>query len=448
MAGPNAKVSPKTLKGFRDYGPEEARLRKHIIDTVWGTALERGFEPLFTPAIEYAETLLGSGGEETDKEVYRFMDQGDRQVALRFDLTVPFARFVAENAGTLPMPFKKVQFGDVWRGEKPQKGRYREFCQADLDIVGVDGMLADLDIVMSLFQILERLIPVPFTMRLNHRGTLTGLMRASFGPNLTQEVELKALVAIDKLAKIGVEPVSKMLADLGFQRPTELLGWLDTAQTPWDQAAGRLRAVLEPDQAAREHFERFATTLATLQKTMTSARGKIVADLSIARGLGYYTGLVFETTIDQLPNFGSVSSGGRYNELVSRFTNQEIPGIGGSVGVDRLLAALLELNPEASKAIQAAPQVYVAVATTDAVGYACQVVESLRGKGVRATLNVREGKIGNQFKLADRLKIPFVLIVGTEEREQNKVSLKEMSTAKEEKMITLERAVDLVHGRA
>ncbi|MBC7530168.1 MAG: ATP phosphoribosyltransferase regulatory subunit, partial [Oligoflexus sp.] len=199
--GKQEKIQPRKLKGFRDLLPQQARLKKSITDIIWKHAAVAGFEAIETPALEYAETLLGTG-EETDKEVYRFTDAGDRSVALRFDLTVPFARYVVENFSELTFPFKKVQIGNSWRGEKPQKGRYREFCQADLDIIGVDSLSADVEVISCIMQNLNELLPKSFTMSVGHRIILSALIRASL-PTIDPSLEFKVLIILDKLAKIG-----------------------------------------------------------------------------------------------------------------------------------------------------------------------------------------------------------------------------------------------------
>ena len=427
-------VLPRKLKGFRDYNPQQARTRKWIMDTIMASAYRAGFEPIYTPALEYCETLLGTSNQETDKEMYRFQDHGGRDVALRFDLTVPFARFVAENQGTLVMPFKKIQIGDVWRGEKPQKGRYREFCQGDLDIVGSDSLAADVEVMSCLGAILDQILPCGFTLAIGHRRILSALIRATLGP-LDASGETAALIALDKLAKIGREAVTELLGQVpGAQADgaTVLLDLLAHRESSGDSDLAPLKRHLPESAEVTTLFARFEETRDILRSLFDGTRGTVRIDLSIARGLGYYTGVVFETTVNDLPGFGAICSGGRYDKLVSRFSRQEIPGVGGSVGVDRLLAALEELGQ-----IQTQRQggVFVAIATEAARGYGFQLAARLRKAGICTDIALKEGKLANQFKYADRKGYAYVITVGDEELNQRVFSLKEMATGIETKGI-------------
>lgn len=433
-------IQPRKLKGFRDYNPRQMGLRRRITEAVWDVAAQAGFHGIATPALEYAETLLGAGGGDTDKEVYRFMDHGERMVALRFDLTVPFARYVAENQGELTFPFKKVQIGDVWRGEKPQKGRYREFCQADLDIVGVDSLEADVEILQCMMDALARVIPGPFTVRIGNRAVLSALVKTLL-PQVDAEGERQLLIALDKLRKIGRDAVLKLMQEVPGAAAAScetLLTSMETVDQRGDTdmvAMARLLGGETPD------WLRFRESMDLLRRLLQNTSCSVVLDMTITRGLNYYTGLVFETFIDALPGFGSISSGGRYNELVSRFSTMELPGVGGSVGVDRLLAALEELTPvEEGKR----SGVFVAIATVDARDFAFEVAQSLRQQGVVTDIAVKPGKVGNQFKLADRLASRWVVVIGTDEKARGCVTLKDLSTGQEQKDVALGRLVELV----
>ncbi|SMF20492.1 histidyl-tRNA synthetase [Pseudobacteriovorax antillogorgiicola] len=433
------RVPAKTLKGFRDFSPSLALRRKAITDHIWHHAIQSGFEPIETPVLEYAETLLGSGGEEADKEVYLFEDHGGRRVGLRFDLTVPFSRFVAENQGTLTMPFKRVQIGNSYRGEKPQKGRYREFCQADVDIVGVDSLAADVEIITNIAVNLDQFVPSSFTMLIGHRVLLSALIKASL-PNVDGDGEIKVLIALDKLAKVGDEKVLELILEV--QGTTEegaqsLLKVVTAKDVQGDSDLNLVRSTLASQEEALGEIDRLDQTLSILRDLKIS-KGKIRLDLSIARGLGYYTGIVFETFLDDLPNFGSISSGGRYNGLVSRFSKQEIPGIGGSIGVDRLLAALDELE-KASEPERGG--IFVAVATEDARAYGFRIVQELRGAGLKADIALKPGKLAQQFKYADKKHFAKVVTVGDEELAQETYSIKDLDSGVEEKQLPL---VDMV----
>ncbi|MBC7661637.1 MAG: histidine--tRNA ligase [Chitinophagaceae bacterium] len=436
------RIQPRKLKGFRDLLPQQARLKKNITDVIWKNAALAGFEGIETPALEYAETLLGTG-EETDKEVYRFEDHGERSVALRFDLTVPFARYVVENYSELVFPFKKVQIGNSWRGEKPQKGRYREFCQADLDIIGVDSLNADVEVISCIIQNLNELIPQPFTMSLGHRIILSAVIRASL-PSLPADHEFKVLIALDKLAKIGKPLVRDLLLAMpGVEdsQPDELLARLELKNSEGDTDLDALKVLLSSQPDAIAEIERLQTTAALIRAVTSAGHGALRVDLSIARGLGYYTGIVFETTIDGLDGFGSISSGGRYNGLVSRFSNTELPGIGGSIGVDRLLAAIEQLN------VVKAPErkgVFIALAGGEGRLYGFEWLQELRSHGILSDIALKEGKLGNQFKFADKRSYAWVLTIGSDELSTQTVSLKNLGTGDEHRGIARAKALDLL----
>ncbi|RYZ55380.1 MAG: histidine--tRNA ligase [Proteobacteria bacterium] len=432
------KIQPRKLKGFRDLLPYQARLKKTITDIIWKNAAVAGFEVIETPALEFAETLLGTG-EETDKEVYRFTDAGDRSVALRFDLTVPFARYVVENFSELVFPFKKVQIGNSWRGEKPQKGRYREFCQADLDIIGVDSLSADVEVISCIMQNLNELVPQGFTMSLGHRIILSALIRTSL-PTIDPSLEFKVLIVLDKLAKIGRKAVIDLLLAMpgvDAAEPEALLSRLEKKNAHGDSDLDSLKEFLSADTNALLEIDRLKETALIIRKLVDGGHGKVVVDLSIARGLGYYTGIVFETTIDGLDGFGSISSGGRYNGLVSRFSNTELAGIGGSIGVDRLLAAMEQLTEKKAAERNGA---FIALAGSEGRQYGFELLKELRGLGIPSDIALKEGKLGNQFKLADKRSFAWVLTIGSEELASKTVSLKNLATGEEHRGITQDKA--------
>jgi len=432
-------IEPKRLKGFRDYTPALMAQRQRVIAAVRRGARLAGFQEIGTPALEYAEVLLGQGGDETDKEVYRFVDHGERAVALRFDLTVPFARYVAEHQGEMVFPFKRLQIGDVWRGENTQKGRYREFCQCDLDIIGVESAAADIEVLICLMETIAEVAATPFTMAVGHRSILSAVIRqalpTAMAADAAQTAETAVLIAIDKLAKIGRDGVAKVLAALPGVEATEVAALLDivTARTAaGDSDLGVVRRLLSGDAPALAAIDRLEETVATVRSCGGSGSdaGKIRIDLAIARGLGYYTGLVFETTLDQLPGFGSVSSGGRYDGLVSRFSSRSLGGVGGSIGLDRLVAGLEELGlatPEKTSTV------FIAVATDDARRYAFTLAQALRRSGQACDIGMTAGKLGNQFKYADRCGYPLVLTVGSDEMQSQTFSMKHMAAGTEER---------------
>lgn len=426
------KIEARKLKGFQDYDPAHMALRFKIMDVVRDEAARAGFMPIGTPAIEYADVLLGVGGE-TDKQVYRFQDNGERDVALRFDLTLPFARYVAENHGTLPMPFKRLQIGDVWRAEKPQRGRYREFCQCDLDIIGIESLEADVEIILCLQNVVARLLDTDFTMLLGNRFLLSALIRNCFG-DINPEQESAALIAIDKLDKIGRPAVTELLIkDLGVNL-TQCDKLLDILAK---QKNGDLSAL------ANDNDERVTAELARLQETANIVNecmrqsgkklGKVKIDLSIARGLGYYTGIVFETKIDADPDFGSICSGGRYDHLVERFLNKQFSGIGGSLGLDRLAAYLItnEKLPTLS------PTAYIAVVSEAERQLGFTLAQSLRNLGISTEIQLKSQKLAQQFKRANQLGCKYVITLGENERLTQTVSLKNMQSGEETRGISI-----------
>ena len=446
MTKPDRKIEPKRLRGFRDHLPHTMNVRFSIIDIIRKVASDAGFHFVQTPALEYLEVLLGQGSEETDKQVYSFKDHGGRDVGLRFDLTVPFARFVAEHQNDLNFPFKRLQIGDVWRGENTQKGRYREFCQCDLDIIGVNSLAADVEVLLCIYNILSQVDFGSFTILIGHRPILSALIRKAF-PNITPEGEIQALIALDKLEKIGVDGIVSLLTSISgcsTEGSKELIKFVTTKTNDKETDISFLEKTLATDAHIRPEIERLKNTFTLLKNQVNPNLGKLKLDISIARGLSYYNGIVYETFIDSLPGFGSVSSGGRYNDLASRFMNRELPGVGGSVGLDRLIAGLEELGkiPVTPPAVK--ETVYVAIATDDAVSYAFSMAERLRKAGIKTDIGLAPGKLSQQFKYANRASYPYVVTVGSAEQESHTFSLKYMASGEEEKNLPVDQIVDKI----
>ncbi len=427
-------IEPRRLKGFRDYMPDQMEKRLEIMDLIRREAALAGFRSIGTPALEYAETLMGQGSDETDKQVYRFKDNGDRDVALRFDLTVPFARFVGEHQGTLIFPFKKLQIGDVWRGENTQKGRYREFTQCDLDIIGADTMMADIEVLSVFIRILSGAGCGGTTMALGNRRILSGLIAARC-PGLTPVQETEVLIALDKLAKIGPAKVADLINAIpGAQGGADqLLADLARHHADGDSDLNYVRSIVAGNADAEAEILRTEQVLKILRQIASGRSVTLRLDLSVARGLGYYTGIVFETTLDLLPSLGSICSGGRYNDLAARFTTRELPGMGGSVGLDRLIAGMEELNQISASAEQ---MVFVAVATQDAWDYGFSLLNQLRNKNLRADIGLVP-KLANQFRHADRIGATHVVTVGTSEVAAKTAALKDLKTGTEVRDLSL-----------
>ncbi len=437
------KVAARRLKGFQDYLPKTQKRRFAIMDTVRKIAERCGFEAVGTPALEYSEVLLGQGGE-TDKQVFQFKDNGDRDVALRFDLTVPFSRFIAEHQGDLILPFKRLQIGDVWRAEKPQKGRYREFCQCDLDIIGVDSAAADIEVLVCMSQVLDSLNVGGYTMIVSDRLILNALIGHCL-TDVRQDLHTEVLIALDKLDKIGSEKVAELINNLDGATPqgTSLLLSVLSEKTPeGDSDLNLIRQRLSDNTDSLSQLDRLESTIAIVRQAMGS-QGKLVIDLSVARGLGYYTGIVYETKLDKAPHFGSISSGGRYDNLADRFTTQHLPGVGGSVGLDRLVAALEDIEEQQN---YVSADVFIAVTDESVRSYAYQLATTLRSQDIATDIALKPGKIANQFKYANRKGFRVVLTVGPDERDAEQFSLKHMQSGDEKRDIALASLVDEVKG--
>ena len=437
------KIEARKLKGFADYAGPTMALRSQIMDEVRRAASEAGFIALQTPALEYAEVLLGEGGE-TDKQVFMWEDNGGRSVALRYDLTVPFARYVAEN-GNLQMPFKRYQIGDVWRAEKPQKGRFREFCQCDFDIIGADTLSADFEVILAIMKVLTRLNKGTFTMTLGHRDVLGGLLKV-FLPDVynSPNGESACLIAIDKLDKIGPEKVVgelSLVSGATREGAVNLLGILQKRDGEGSDLAA-IKECLISDEVATAALVRLQSLLELVKGLDMPLSVKLVADLKIARGLAYYTGVVFETTLDRLPSFGSVSSGGRYDQLTQRFVDRELPGVGGSIGLDRLVAAFEELGVlDSSQRVGA----LVVLANLGLEAWAFKAAEFFRAQGVLCEVSLKPGKLAKQFALADKMLRAYAIIIGEDENNSQTVSLKNLSSGEQHPKLGLREALKILN---
>lgn len=427
-------VEPRLLRGFRDYLPAQVIARQQIIATIKRVYEQYGFVPLETPALEYTETLLGKYGEEGTKQIFRFVDLEGNDVAMRFDLTVPLARVVAQYP-ELPRPFRRYQVGPVWRFDKPDPGRFREFIQFDLDTVGSASMVADAEIIAGVCDTMEALGIERFRVRCGSRKILNSLIAfAGVDPARGSQV-FRVLDKLDRIGRQGVweelttgrvDASGDVIPGLGFD--VETVARIDEfLQLP----SGTRREVLE---AVSYLFRRVPgadegiNELRSIDEYLTAlgiSEEKVVYDVSLARGLDYYTGPIFETILLDAPEFGSVFGGGRYDGLVERFLGEKIPATGGSIGVDRLLAALLKLEVVQLKPSTA--QVLVTVMDqTRWVEYQ-QITRELRRAGIKAELYLGEEKsIRKQLQYADRQKIPVAVIVGPDEFSRGEVSIKDL----------------------
>ncbi len=414
-------IRPRTLKGFRDLLPEAMYAREWLIDTARTVFRLHGYAPIDTPALEYTEILLGKGGAETDKQLYRFEDHGGRDVALRFDLTVPLARFVAQHIGELGVPFKRYHVGPVWRGENTQRGRYREFIQCDFDTIGTESLAADTEAALVIHDVLAALDVGEFTIHLNNRLVLAGLLAELGLADRTADV----LRSIDKLSKIGRQGVAADLEELVGASPAQADRLL-AALTVTGTNSEILARVAELAGGAADAGVAALTEVVEGLAAADVAPGRARVDLSIARGLDYYTGTVFETFLAEIPEIGSVCSGGRYDDLASIYTKQRLPGVGASLGIDRLLAALEEIDR--LDAAAAAPAILMTMfdgsRSADYVGLAAM----LRRGGLSVELYPEAKKLATQLKYADRKGHRLAVIIGDSEWESGTAQVKDMAS--------------------
>jgi histidyl-tRNA synthetase len=405
------KIEPRTLKGFQDLLPAQALKRADLIRRLEDVFRAHGYGPIDTPSLEYAEILKGKGGEESDKQLFEFDDAGGRRVALRFDLTVPLARFVAEHQNELVFPFRRYAIGHVWRGERPQKGRLREFVQCDADLVGAVGPAADAEVLVLMSAAYAALDVGSVTIRVNDRRILTGLLETLGGGAPAAAV----LRALDKRDKQGDDVVAAELAVAGLA-PDAARALLD-ATAPRADDAETLRALesaVAGNARGREgvdHLRRVLALVASRTEGEPAPTARCAVDPTIARGLDYYTGIVMEARLDALPSIGSVGSGGRYDDLAGLYTNTKLPGVGCSVGIDRLLVALEELAAQggAPAPSKGPAQVLVVHPGDDALAPAFALARALRRAGLRVETFPEARKHGAQMKYADRQGLRLAL---------------------------------------
>ncbi len=404
-----ALIEPRTLKGFRDYLPEAQIPREWLIDTARRVYRSFGFLPIDTPALEYEEILTGKGGEESDKQMYRFEDHGGRRVALRFDLTVPLARFAAQHVGVLGLPFKRYHIASVWRGENTQRGRYREFLQCDFDTIGTESIAADVETALVIHDLMQAIGVGGFEVRFNNRKVLNGLLEERDLRHKSAEV----LRVLDKLAKAGPAKVEEELSQKVGVDPRVAVEIIEVAALQGGNA--RVLAALRE----RVKGETGRRGLADIEAILDAVRAAGVAeerlrvDPSIARGLDYYTGTIYETFLTDLAAIGSVCSGGRYDDLATLYTKERLPGIGASLGLDRLLAALEELGRiETSRA--SAP-VFLPWFDPDRLNDYVAFAARLRAAGVGVELYPEPRKLKAQLQYADRRGFPFAIVIGSDE---------------------------------
>ena len=426
-----AKQTPRTLSGFMELLPAPQRQMERIMEILRETYSLYGFTPLDTPVIESSEVLLAKGGGETEKQIYRFQ-KGDADLSLRFDLTVPLAKYVALHYNDLTFPFRRFQIGKVYRGERAQRGRFREFYQADIDVIG-DGKLSILneaEIPAVIYRTFSALGLRRFRIRVNNRKILNGFY-ASLG---LSDRAGDIMRTVDKLEKIGPEKVLAILTgDLGIpaEHAGEIIDFISITG-----GTEEILSALEDRRGRNETFDQGLEELNTVVKYLGGfgvPAENFTLDLTIARGLDYYTGTVYETVLLDHPEIGSVCSGGRYDNLAEYYTEKQLPGVGISIGLTRLFYVLGEqgmLNPE----LPTAPADVLILPMTEDLSAAIALATELRASGVRAQLHCEEKKFKQKLSYADKLGIPYVVFLGGDEIREGVVACKDMLTGEQTKL--------------
>ena len=434
------KVQPRILPGFMELLPNDQIAFNKMYDTIRKVYEKFGFLPLDTPVIELSEVLLAKAGGETEKQIYRFM-KGDNDLSLRFDLTVPLARYVAGHFGELTFPFKRYQMAKVYRGERPQKGRFREFYQCDIDVIGSDelDLIYDAEMPAVIYNVFKELDFGRFTIRMNNRKVLNGFFKAlGYGENIADILRI-----IDKLEKIGADNVKDELRELGVsdEAISKILDFIAIKGCN-DEMIAALKANGVSD-------ELYLTGVDELEQVLGYLRGfgvpeeYFTLDLTIARGLDYYTGTVYETQLNDYPSMGSVCSGGRYDNLTEYYTTKKLPGIGISIGLTRLFYQLKEVGVIKSETASLARCLVVPMGR-EYMPAALEAARVMRDAGIPVDVYYQDKGMKPKMKYANKLGIPFVAIIGEEEKNAGAVMLKNMAEGSQELVKTEELAEKLV----
>jgi histidyl-tRNA synthetase len=407
---------------MRDFLPGDMILREWVMDKIKLIFKKYGYEPLETPALEYWDILSGKYGEE-EKLIYRFKDYGGREIGLRYDHTVPLARVITMHRD-IPMPFRCYQLSPAWRADKPQKGRYREFYQCDVDIVGTDSIFADAEIILITYEILHSLGFENFRIRINNRKILKGMIHYA---NIEPDKEFFVYRTIDKIDKIGkkgmVEELEK--GEIKKQSIDKLISFLSIYGN-LENIFARLETIIDEKDGILELRDLFSYL-----KSMEIPSGAISLDLSLARGLDYYTGPIYETIIEK-PAIGSITGGGRYNKLIELFSGVSTPACGTTIGFERILDVMKELAmfPE----IKPCVEVLVTLFDKSTLAESIKIAKDLRKNEILTELYPESVKLSKQFKFADRKGIPWVIVVGPDELREGNVTVKDMKLGKQEKV--------------
>ena len=425
---PSAKTQP--ARGMRDFLPEDVRKREYVIGVIKEVYERYGFEPLETPAAENIETLMGKYGEEGNQLIFKILKRGvhegtgEADLALRYDLTVPLARVVAEYRDKLPKFFKRYQIQPVWRADRPARGRYREFYQCDVDVLGSRSMIVEAEIISASSEALSKLGFNDFLVRLNHRKVLTGILDAA---GIAAEKHETALIALDKLDKIGTEGVLREFAErevLAEGAGKELLSLFESGGDN-EEMIERLESFIDSNAVGAEGLNELREIINYVSSSVSVVR----IDPSLARGLSYYTGAIMEIQVKDLA--GSLGGGGRYDNLVGMFLGQEIPACGFSLGLERIILVMSEQNMFPDNVSRSSSDVMVAIWNKDSIPHSVALAQQLRASGLRVDLYPDVDKLGKQFKFASARGVPFVVVLGDEERARGEVALKNMTTGEQ-----------------
>jgi histidyl-tRNA synthetase len=421
-------ITPQIPKGFRDFLPEKKIIRQQIIDHIRSIFETYGFVPLETPCLEYAETLEGKYGEEGDRLIYKFLDRGGRAVALRYDLTIPLCRVISMYP-ELVKPFKCYQIAPVWRADKPQKGRFREFYQCDIDIIGTTSVLADAELMSIMYAVLTKLGITNFTIHINHRKLLNAI---AVSAGIRDNEVTTFLRSLDKLDKVGKETVSGELKEKGISASSieRAFAIIEEAGTSDNHKAflEKINSLIQGTAGGEQGVAELMIIREALEAQDIPERCYCF-DLSLARGLDYYTGPVFETRVET-PRVGSITGGGRYDNLIGMFCKTPYPATGTSFGLERLIAVLEEMAGQDTR--QSKTQVLVALFDKSLLGESVRIAKMLRDAGINTEIYFEADKLKKQLTYASNKSIPLVVIMGSDEFKNKTVALRNMQLGQQE----------------